>query len=270
MPENDVGSSNNNYKTLLGPKNTNYYLSKFSSFDNGGSTISWNWPAFFLNFYWLLYRKMWLFAFLYLLSLLPIQIIAETGILPEMAITLVHIVAIFILFPMYANAIYHYHINKKLETIYTEHPDANSESRAYALATKGGTFNPLFTTPTALVAAALIIFLAATAIPAYDTYVQKARAMDILNITNEAKINIEKYAVKSNQWPQSISDISYTVPEYAIGTFTLTINDNVLELEVTDMPGRIARFYRSVDEEGYLVWGCDNGGISSEYLPEGC
>ncbi len=93
---------------------------------------------------------------------------------------------------------------------------------------------------------------------------------NILNITNEAKINIEKYAVKNNQWPQSISDISYTVPESAIGTFTLTINDNVLELEVADMPGKIARFYRSVDEEGYLVWGCDNGGISSEYLPEGC
>ena len=57
------------YKAAIGPNNTAYYLQRFAEFDRRGKAgIGWHWPAFLVTFYWLLYRKMWLNAFLYWLS----------------------------------------------------------------------------------------------------------------------------------------------------------------------------------------------------------
>jgi hypothetical protein len=50
------------YKTIIGPKNQDYYLKQFSQFDTNGGSISWHWPALFATFFWLIYRKMWLNA----------------------------------------------------------------------------------------------------------------------------------------------------------------------------------------------------------------
>ena len=55
-----------NFRAILGPKNQEYYLQRFEEYEaNGKTTIGWHWPAFFITFYWLLYRKMWLAALLY-------------------------------------------------------------------------------------------------------------------------------------------------------------------------------------------------------------
>ena len=56
----------------LGPKNADYYTRHFRVFEEENKTASWNWPAFFLTFPWLLYRKMWLNAALYVF-VLPIM-----------------------------------------------------------------------------------------------------------------------------------------------------------------------------------------------------
>jgi hypothetical protein len=48
-------------------KNTDYYLRRFEGFARGG-LASWSWPAFFVLFAWLLYRKMWLHGVLYFLA----------------------------------------------------------------------------------------------------------------------------------------------------------------------------------------------------------
>jgi hypothetical protein len=54
------------YKAVLGPKNQDYYLRQFARFDADGKvSATWHWPAFFVTFYWMLYRKMWLFALVY-------------------------------------------------------------------------------------------------------------------------------------------------------------------------------------------------------------
>ena len=37
--------------------NSTYYLPRFHKMANGGSKLSWNWPAFLLTPYWLLFRK---------------------------------------------------------------------------------------------------------------------------------------------------------------------------------------------------------------------
>ena len=43
----------------IGP-NAPLYLEKWRRMDTGGSSLSWNWPAFLANIFWLAYRRMWL------------------------------------------------------------------------------------------------------------------------------------------------------------------------------------------------------------------
>lgn len=48
------------YRAAIGPKKADFYVPKFLGFDQpGASTLSWNWPAFFVSFYWFLYRRMY-------------------------------------------------------------------------------------------------------------------------------------------------------------------------------------------------------------------
>ena len=57
-------------------KNADRYLKKFRAFQTGkeGSfVVTWNWPAFWLGFIWMLYRKMYLWALIaFILVLTPI------------------------------------------------------------------------------------------------------------------------------------------------------------------------------------------------------
>ena len=49
------------------------YLLKFRKFSVGGIdcfSATWHWPAFFIGFWWLLYRKMYLWAFVYFILLI--------------------------------------------------------------------------------------------------------------------------------------------------------------------------------------------------------
>jgi len=40
-------------------QNADYYLGKWRQISASGKPNSWNWAAFFLNAFWLAYRKMW-------------------------------------------------------------------------------------------------------------------------------------------------------------------------------------------------------------------
>jgi hypothetical protein len=50
----------------IGP-NTPYFLHKFSVLLNSSSQMSWNWTAFFFNYFYFFYRKMYTFGFVLLL-----------------------------------------------------------------------------------------------------------------------------------------------------------------------------------------------------------
>ncbi len=91
----------------VGPEKAGYYLPKFARFAAGGSPLSWNWPCFFVTFFWLLYRKMWLWAVLYMV--LPAALFFVLGVISVFtsywvyaAGTIVYWIGIFIVLPMYA------------------------------------------------------------------------------------------------------------------------------------------------------------------------
>jgi hypothetical protein len=111
------------YKDLIGPKNQPYYLEHFQRFDRRGrALVSWNWPALFAPLHWLLYRKMWGHAVLFLVSsyagFLMIKamssIFATDSRLLEISFYLAYAGAFLVLPPLYANALYHKHCKEAM------------------------------------------------------------------------------------------------------------------------------------------------------------
>ena len=116
------------YKAVIGQKNQNYYLRRFARFDEAGKAgVTWHWPAFFVTFYWLLYRKMWLNAFLYFIApyviMIPVGIVAAIAGIPGRGDSiiavgnLIFLGAVFLLPPMFANALYYRHCKKKIAEV---------------------------------------------------------------------------------------------------------------------------------------------------------
>lgn len=105
------------YETVIGDKNTSYYLTKFEQFDQQGQGLkaSWNWPAFFFNFHWALYRKMygWVFVFF----AVSVVLVVVSDVFDKAGI---HGFGFFVLLTPYfafgflANSLYHNNIQKKI------------------------------------------------------------------------------------------------------------------------------------------------------------
>jgi uncharacterized protein DUF2628 len=118
---------------IIGERNRDYYLERFARFDARGKPgMSWNWPAFFFGYMWLLYRNMVAYAAAYLgvvwaLMWLEGDPTRFDGLLfpPGMlwrAVTdeeylvvsdLLYCVLGYVAFPLWANALYYLHVRRR-------------------------------------------------------------------------------------------------------------------------------------------------------------
>ena len=118
------------YRAAVGSKNADYYVSRFLRFDEpGASRLSWHWPAFFIGFYWGLYRRMYGNALIYCL-LVPFCI----GVCVALALVMARITTLtplrvvmltysWILIPIFANSIYHKFIARRIKEVQAKVPD---------------------------------------------------------------------------------------------------------------------------------------------------
>ena len=115
----------------------------------------------------------------------------------------------------------------------------------------------------AMIAGALAVFVR----PVYETHV---RAEIISEVISATRIKVERYAREHRSWPMSVSEIKTHMPERAKGKISIEIDNGVIELVISDVPGKKVRFSPSVNDRGYIVWKCDHGGVSQDYLPAIC
>lgn len=153
------GLTNDDFKTFVG-KNSDKYLAKFAKFNVEGTdsfSATWHWPAFFVPFWWLLYRKMYVWAILAFF----IGIIPYVGLLAGFGWAIV------------ANYIYYNHAKKKLLEIKQSHPAP--ETQKAVIAVTGGTGNAVLIIVAVLGAIAVLGILAAIAIPGYIGMQERSR-----------------------------------------------------------------------------------------------
>ena len=265
------------YEAAVGyNKNTEYYLERFNRFDTDGTGVSWHWPAFFVSFYWLLYRKMWLWAVLYFFLPVPVLII-DTLIVEYTGLTvgvlnLLVWIATFTFFPMYANALYYLHVKKKLEKAsgYSEH----EEKKLRMIAAAGGTSGAAMIIIMVFVIISLLGIVAAISIPAFQNYTARARVAEGLVLSESVKTRVEEYANQYQEWPQSIEDVggiagltSPVVKDISLvekGVIVITYSGSEL------IADKMIYLEPSRDNENMIIWQCEGPDFNQRYLPAIC
>lgn len=152
------------YNSFIG-KNASKYIMKFKSFEAGGYDsfkATWHWPAFLVPFFWLLYRKLYLWALLaFVISIIPyINILA------------------MIAFGIIGNFIYYKHAKKKIIEIKSLQPSETQRLVEYARV--GGVSNVALWVAGVLLLITIIGILAAIAIPQFIQY-QKRGYVSTIN-----------------------------------------------------------------------------------------
>lgn len=124
-------SNNENYTqeelSLFLEKNQSYYLEKFNLIEKTGDKKAWNWCSFLIGGYWMLYRKMYVQAIIYIIANLILGCIPFIG----WALSLALCVGLGI----FGNSIYLDHIKKT----FSEIGFADSNMRSTLINKKGGT-----------------------------------------------------------------------------------------------------------------------------------
>lgn len=124
------------YAAFVGD-NYAYYQRRWAAMARSGKRFSFNWPAFWLSFIWLAYRKMYLYAFLYVLFIIVesgVEILLDVPDRVGLAITL----AIGVVTGGYANFVYRLRADKVIAAVKA----AGREDAAAEAARCGGTSLP--------------------------------------------------------------------------------------------------------------------------------
>lgn len=120
-----------NEVNLFIQRNQKFYEEKFKKMNDTGKSASWNWAAFFLGIYWMIYRKMYFKAgAFFILSLVASSTPYIGGILNF---------AVLVGIGIYANALYMDHIDGNIEKVKT----LLSDNKEVIIKKIGGTNLPL-------------------------------------------------------------------------------------------------------------------------------
>lgn len=186
-------------RTFIG-KNADKYVNKFACFKNGGRdtfAMTWHWPAFFVPFWWLIYRKQyWWAAFAFVISFIPF-----VGLL------------MMPIFGLTANYIYYCYTKKKIREI----GGMQSEmSRAVEIARAGGVNNvAIVLVP--LIGIAILGILAAIAIPQFAAYRAKSCNAAAMSELQKAKASVETYYAEHHAYPGNLAQANYVnAPEIQV------------------------------------------------------
>jgi Tfp pilus assembly major pilin PilA len=252
------------YRAAVGAKKADFYVPKFIRFEQiGASKLSWNWPAFFVSFYWFLYRRMYATWAIYSL-LIPIGIgVASATIAGSVsgdAGDLFYSVATlgysFGVVPMLANSLYHRAIKKRVEALRQKAPETGAQLAVLdeTSPTSGVWILPLVLVP-------LLGFLAAIAIPAYQDYTIRVQVNEGFLLTDQIKSAVVKKYVSTKSWPLSIEDLSLSQPMSGQYVAALTVDHGTISVTYGNranliIAGHVLSFRPSVTDTGAINWTC--------------
>jgi Pilin (bacterial filament)/Protein of unknown function (DUF2628) len=254
------------YRAAVGAKKAEFYVPKFIRFDQpGASKLSWNWPAFFVSFYWFLYRRMYGTWAIYSL-LIPIGIGVTSAILAgsvggdagDLFYSVASLGYYFGVIPALANSLYHQSIKKRVEALREKVPETRSQ---LLVLDNTSPTSAIIWVVCPFVGVALLGILAAIAIPAYQDYTIRAQVNEGFLLTGQLKSAVVKKYVTTKSWPVSIDDLTLSQPMSGQYVSTLAVDHGTISVTYGNhanslLAGHLLSFRPSLTATGAIVWTC--------------
>ncbi len=275
-PESDTSTTGADdlLAVYVGPQRAEYYKARFDKLASGGS-IGWHWPAFFFSSAWLLYRKMWLYALLYIIVVPTILSVVTMLVFGAAVGTMIYYTAYvvygFILMPLFANRLYYGHAKAKIDKISSL--NMSEAQVVQELARKGGTSWLGFI----FVIIPIIGILAAITIPAYQDYTSRAQVSEGLSLANGAKAAVVEYYNNNQVLPADNEAAGLAAPASINGNYTESVEvadgDIIVTYggEATYVIGGGTLVLRpDIDAQGTVDWICFSPDLAPKHLPAAC
>jgi hypothetical protein len=267
------------WRAAIGPRNTDYYLTRFAARHAGAEAARWHWPAFFVTFYWLLYRKLWGWAVLYFV--LPYAVALVLGLLAALAgqagaalaggLWIASIIGLFVVPPLIANPLYYARCKKLIER-----QRSVARSREHLLAqveARGGTSVAVAIVLGVFVLIGLIGILAAIALPAYSDYTRRAKVAEALGLGRAVATQVGDYYERTGTLPASLEQLPQQLPSnrYVHG-MRLDSSTGVIEIDVSfgGASGGSVFLVPNKGADGHVAWGCRAAAEMQRSVPATC
>ena len=271
---------NDYFEEAIGPKNLEYYLKHFKRFENHERiSITWNWAALFFNFFWFIYRKLYLIALLCMVLPIPYGLLhafdyATPYNLTEISSAYLAVSAVMLLLfvPMFANAIYYSHLKKKIGYITDKTEDESK--RIQKISSVGGTNKWLLALSLIFVIASSVATVSVIAIPAYEDRVRRATIVETIQIATDYRAAVEQYLIQHQRYPQS--NLEAKLPTLVANTnieSILILEKGIVMLKLSGdrkLKGKSIKFVPTEQQGRIIGWRCFGLGIRHKYLPKDC
>ena len=223
-------------------------------------------------------RKMWFWALLYFLPMLITAVFAS--LFPSSLITvapayLLYLLLIFVLFPMYANAIYYRRLRRKIQGVLGLVDDRDQRIRL--IASGCGTSVIAALVVSVVLLAPLIAVVENAIIVAFGSYQDrliKEKVHKRLLLGERYKASVQAYFVQNRKWPESTADLDDSTPNASAHAEQIeTKGDGELIIYFTDIEGGSGgsiSLLPTVRRGRYIEWTCSGKGMEREHLPVRC
>ena len=249
-------------------KNWAYYGPRFERFASG-AWISWNWPAFFVTFAWLRYRRLyawsWLYFFLFSTPfLIFVLVVTKAGDACERALepqssdiaeaTVLGLMVLgWIVPPLVANRIYYVHVRSLVGAL-----------------TKwvgtGGIAGPLFLQ-------ACVVLLPSMAVASYANYTYRARVSEGISLAGGAKAPVQEYFNNESRLPARIEDVAGTTSGKYVQSLVLGKDGTIKAVFGAGgqrLAGRTVSMVPAKQDGKIASWTCRSEDLPSQCLPAAC
>jgi hypothetical protein len=273
------------YRAAVG-ENADYYVHRFIDFDGfNASRTSWNWPAFFVTFLWMLYRRMYGYAAVYVL-LVPLVVGGVTFVVLRYADpraapwinALVAFFAFYVFVPSHANAMYHANVARRI---------VKSQARAGTLAEQVELLQKSKRTSNLAVAVGMLITLVGAGAglmrTAFELSSMAARSQvsEGLSRIGWLQADIESYYYQNDRrWPKDGGALHLDQASNGRYIASLEVMHGHILIKygneaVRQISGKVLVLKPIAREDGRIAWSCGEAGesavqLSSGYWPQTC
>jgi Tfp pilus assembly protein PilE len=257
------------WAAVVGESKEDYYLPRFDRAASGQSA-SWHWPAFFVTWWWMLYRKMWIPALIYFFA--PSLVMGVlTAAIPS-AGPLLGWLVILIVPAIFANRWYYRHCTNKIAQVRAR--GGSKEQMLARLEAVGGTSNVALIVLLVLIIP-IIGILAAVALPAYQMYTVKAKVSDALPVANDVAAAVGKQFEQTGALPSGddLNRMLADAPHHSryVSGVALDGTSGVLKVQINIPPSITGTLLMtpSADNNRHLSWTCSTTDLA-KYTPRSC